>query len=257
MLQFIINTSSDGSLDMTTARISGLSHSSGSLCHASRSITTAMFEGTVLFAYGQLGKQGLAVLVSDPLFPWWCQSKSVLKGVHFPQDIPTQTIIKDSCLQGWGLHMGPLQVQGMWSKKEKTNHIDLLEFRLLRLTLKSFLCSLRTKFLLAWTDNTTMMHYLDHCPRNPNLKLAYSKRPAHHSGSSAMIQNAEAYSLSRSFQKTTSGFSMIQSAGKHLSGSGDAGNKCQDNLQALSTILKGESHFDILVREVSLQPSSD
>lgn len=58
---------------------------------------------------------------------WWLKKPHIMQGVPLHQDTATQSLVTDASLQGWGAHMGPLQIQGLWSDSEKNYHINLLE----------------------------------------------------------------------------------------------------------------------------------
>ncbi|KAJ1114356.1 hypothetical protein NDU88_002594 [Pleurodeles waltl] len=92
---------------------------------------------------------------------WWCLPSNLLVGIPFQQRPPSQTIVTDASLLGWGAHMEHLRVQGEWSQRESLYHINLLELRAVHLALKAFLPSLRTETLLLQTDNVATMYYVN------------------------------------------------------------------------------------------------
>lgn len=51
--------------------------------------------------------------------PWWSHRRNLLVEVPFHQPPPTQSLITDASLQGWGVHLGLLQKQGGWLIKEQ------------------------------------------------------------------------------------------------------------------------------------------
>jgi hypothetical protein len=72
----------------------------------------------------------------------------------------------DACPEGWGgfRHDNlPQQIllQGRWSQEETQLHINVLELRAVRLTLKGLEHHILNKSILLETDNTTTMAYIN------------------------------------------------------------------------------------------------
>ena len=75
---------------------------------------------------------------------------------------PSQvTVVTDASLSGWGAHVLDLSTSALWSPEESSQHINLLELRVIRLALRSFLPSLHGTSVLILKDNTVTMHFVN------------------------------------------------------------------------------------------------
>ncbi|KAJ1121781.1 hypothetical protein NDU88_000300 [Pleurodeles waltl] len=111
---------------------------------------------------------------------WWMHRPHLSVGAPFHQVLPSDTLVTDASLQGWGAHLGPFQAQGLWSDKEKQYHINLLELRAVHLALKSFIPLIQGKTLLIQTDNTTTMYYLNKQGGTRSLPLSRESQAIWH-----------------------------------------------------------------------------
>ncbi|KAJ1094268.1 hypothetical protein NDU88_007346 [Pleurodeles waltl] len=82
-------------------------------------------------------------------------------GRPFSQPPPVTSVITDASTLGWGVHLGDLEIKGLWSPVERMFHINLLKLRAVRLAHKAFLPSLRGLSVQVLTDNTTAMWYIN------------------------------------------------------------------------------------------------
>lgn len=69
----------------------------------------------------------------------WMQSNIVLRGISFSTSSPSAITSSGAPSLGCGVHCSELTTYGNWKHFEKKLHINLLEFRAIRLALKSFL----------------------------------------------------------------------------------------------------------------------
>ncbi|KAJ1187211.1 hypothetical protein NDU88_003990 [Pleurodeles waltl] len=95
--------------------------------------------------------QGLVRISRDSAtdLKWWIADGNLTRGRPFSQAPPVATVITDASTLGWGAHLGD------WI------HINLLELRAVRLSLKAFLASLRGQSVQVLTDNTTAKWYIN------------------------------------------------------------------------------------------------
>jgi hypothetical protein len=71
------------------------------------------------------------------------------------------SVFTDASTQGWGAHTGAHTAKGFWTEEEKQLHINVLEYRAVRLALQTFLPIVKGKSVLIHTDNTTTLNYIN------------------------------------------------------------------------------------------------
>ena len=89
----------------------------------------------------------------DPLF--------LQEGVLLQAPAPLLTVTTDASKLGWGGHCQDLKVQGVWSKRLRRLHINLLEMLAVQLVFRSFQSVLTGKSVLLRTDNTSVLNYVN------------------------------------------------------------------------------------------------
>ena len=71
---------------------------------------------------------------------WWTVASNLLEGRPFQKPVHTLTVTTDSSMEGWGGHIligdQNLLFSGLWSRPERSLHINVLELRAIRLTLQ-------------------------------------------------------------------------------------------------------------------------
>jgi len=90
---------------------------------------------------------------------WWMQP-ALLSGVPLHPLAPSLRIYTDASTQGWGAHVDGRVFQGLWSREERTLHINLLEMRAIRLALTEIQPTPWSVVLVS-TDNTTVVAYIN------------------------------------------------------------------------------------------------
>ena len=75
--------------------------------------------------------------------------------------IPDITIETDSSLLGWGAPTGGMSTEGLWSKKERVHHINLLELAGRALTTRTFTKGRKNIHVLLKMDDTTTIAYIN------------------------------------------------------------------------------------------------
>ena len=91
---------------------------------------------------------------------WWCDEDQVLKGTLVRLPDPSIDVQTDASTSGWGGHSGTRTFSGIWSKEERSLHINVLELRAVILTLRR-LRPPPNVHILTHTDNTTVMMYIN------------------------------------------------------------------------------------------------
>ena len=96
-----------------------------------------------------------------PHLRWWLDPGNVLKGQPLHPLRHALQLFTDASNEGWGAHLGDFTASGLWSKQESALHINLLELKAVLLALKRFeqLCWNQT--ILVWSDNTTVVSYIN------------------------------------------------------------------------------------------------
>lgn len=92
---------------------------------------------------------------------WWTLPERWNKGVLLRQFIPQLHLYTDASCHGWGGHLDTLTTSGVWTEKEATKHINVLECNAVHRSLKNFLHVARGKCVLIATDNTTTLSYIN------------------------------------------------------------------------------------------------
>ena len=91
---------------------------------------------------------------------WACRDLlSQGRPLHVP--LPSVTVVTDASLYGWGGHCAGVSASGRWSLQERHLHINVLEFRAVRLCLQQFLPLVQSRAVLIQTDNVTVAAYIN------------------------------------------------------------------------------------------------
>jgi hypothetical protein len=93
---------------------------------------------------------------------WWSSEENLLKGCPLRQPATQCTVTTDACMTGWGGFLDSHQgVQGSWDIPDLESHINVLEFKALRLVLKHYRGQVAGKTVLCQSDNTTVVAYVN------------------------------------------------------------------------------------------------
>ena len=69
---------------------------------------------------------------------WWQNPTNVMKGADLhPKDHSIQ-LFTDASNEGWGAHLEQTSTKGLWSDKEKRQHINVLELKAVSLALQRY-----------------------------------------------------------------------------------------------------------------------
>ena len=103
-----------------------------------------------------------------PLGPWfreavqpWLDSSWLRSGVPLWFLPPQLSLYTDASAQGWGAHVEEVHAAGVWSAEESAYHINLLELEAVRRALLHFQSRLTSHRVLLFTDNTTVVGYVN------------------------------------------------------------------------------------------------
>ena len=69
---------------------------------------------------------------------WWMNQENLEVGIPLMDPTPDILMFSDASLQGWGAHLEELQVAGLWSPDEASQHINSLELKAVWLGLQHF-----------------------------------------------------------------------------------------------------------------------
>ena len=103
---------------------------------------------------------------------------------------PSITVTTDASLLGWGGHCLGNAASGDWPRADTLSHINLLEFRVVLLSLRSFLPLLRRRIVLIRTDNVTVAAYKQagghalhqtECPSGSSVEVVQTRGSFSHS----------------------------------------------------------------------------
>ena len=103
------------------------------------------------------GKMRLSHLAKQDIV-WWLENiQKAERKIRL--QAPKVEICTDASTSGWGAHRGQATAGGRWTKKEKEDHINVLELKAVLFGLKS-LCSKEDDYVRVLTDNTTALAYV-------------------------------------------------------------------------------------------------
>lgn len=88
---------------------------------------------------------------------WWMDRAHLLQGVPLKLSLPQVTLFTDASTDGWGAHVGDLQVGGRWSVAQRELHINNLELLAVLLALEHFKPQVQNSLVMVMTDNTTVV----------------------------------------------------------------------------------------------------
>lgn len=71
------------------------------------------------------------------------------------------TITTDASLLGWGA-TDQIRTGGVWTKEERTAHINLLEMKAVQFVLQTFVAKQTSLHILLLIDNSTTIAYINH-----------------------------------------------------------------------------------------------
>ena len=91
---------------------------------------------------------------------WWVQNLKLFNGRFLIQTQAQMVIQTDASKTGWGASCQGLTTRGVWSKQERTLHINVLELLAVKLALLSFTKNRKVRAIHFQIDNATALRYL-------------------------------------------------------------------------------------------------
>ncbi|XP_039305579.1 uncharacterized protein LOC120357864 [Solenopsis invicta] len=105
------------------------------------------------------GKMLISVGIKTDLL-WW--ERNLPKAfANFKNTSLDKVIFTDASTSGWGAVLENKEIHGFWTKKEKREHINLLELKAIWLALQSFEAEIKNCHILLRVDNTTAIAYIN------------------------------------------------------------------------------------------------
>ena len=104
---------------------------------------------------------------------WWLDIANITQGRSLVQWSDPITITKDASKTGFGGHMKNQIYQGLWTKTEAKQHIDILEMEAVIQTIKYFLPQLQGQNVLLRCDNTTVVQNCQRKGGTSSVSLFY------------------------------------------------------------------------------------
>ena len=92
---------------------------------------------------------------------WWVEESQSQNGCPIQAVTPDLVIQTDASKLGWGAIWGMQKTGGLWSLKEKTWHINVLELLAVFLALKSFTKEMYNQHILIQSDNVSTLSYIN------------------------------------------------------------------------------------------------
>lgn len=107
----------------------------------------------------------------------WRDRAWVLTGVPLGSPPSRREVVHtDASLQGWGATWQGCTVQGLWSLALRGDHINVLEMMAVQLALRHFLPVLQDRHVLVRSDNTTVVHHINHLGGTRSWRLVALSR---------------------------------------------------------------------------------
>lgn len=104
---------------------------------------------------------------------WWLNQANITKGRSLAQWSNSVTITTDASKIGFGGHMNNQLYQGIWTKTEAQQHINMLELEAVCRTVAYFLPALQNRNVLLRSDNTTVVQYINKQGGTKSVSLCY------------------------------------------------------------------------------------
>ena len=112
--------------------------------------------------------QGRGHLALMPLTPeieaeflWWTTSPCLKQGIAFQPPPPSLHLQTDASTSGWGIHFQNKLYNGLWTVKEKSMHINVLELRAVLLACQKFSTLFKHQTVQVMLDNSTAVSYIN------------------------------------------------------------------------------------------------
>ena len=86
---------------------------------------------------------------------WWLNPDNLVRGIPLSSP-PPEVLYTDASNEGWGAHLLDLTASGLWSKDEKSLHINLLEMKAVLMACHTFQDKLMGQTVGLMSDNTTV-----------------------------------------------------------------------------------------------------
>ena len=109
------------------------------------------------------------VMVPASLLPccqWWLVEENLSQGRPFQEPTPTVTVTTDASQEGWGGHSSlggsDMLFSGLWNRRQKHLHINVLELRAVFLTVLNLQSRLKGQVVQIECDNSTAVAYINH-----------------------------------------------------------------------------------------------
>lgn len=91
---------------------------------------------------------------------WWVENLPEAFS-SFKNTSIDKVIFTDASTSGWGAVLENKEIHGLWTEKEKREHINLLELKAIWLALLSFETEIKNCHILLRVDNTTAISYIN------------------------------------------------------------------------------------------------
>ena len=107
-----------------------------------------------------LNQGGYSSNLYHSLHSVWQDTNNLVKGLSYLPNNPFLEIKTDACNTGWGGHLGPIRVQGLFPNHQLSLNINCKEMLAVHCTLRALLVHVRNQFVLVKTDNVAMKQYI-------------------------------------------------------------------------------------------------
>ena len=89
------------------------------------------------------------------LIKWWTRQVNTRQGVPLKTPVPDREIFTDASCHGYGAIMGKQKMSGVWSRRYKDHHINVLELDAVRRALVTFAENVENSTVRVHSDNRT------------------------------------------------------------------------------------------------------
>jgi len=92
---------------------------------------------------------------------WWSTTSNLTPGQSFVPPLPTLKVQSDASTSGWGFVICGKVFQGVWSPRERRQHINVLELRVIRIACLTCPLLLQKKVVNFLLDNSTAVSHIN------------------------------------------------------------------------------------------------
>ena len=92
---------------------------------------------------------------------WWQNPTNMMIGANFHPKTTISNSLQTPQMKAWGAHLEQASTKGLWSDRVKRLHINVVELKVVSLSLQRFKDQCQNQTVLVATDNSTAVAYIN------------------------------------------------------------------------------------------------